>query len=125
MVLLDSNLFVIDRFFPRAVHYQSNRAFLWTLPTLEAGLSIFTLLELYGVASFNLTAKELKTWLYDFPTFYPVRILDPWDIGLTASRAWFGTFLEGLAENISRKMTFGDAILLREAERYVVNTIVT
>ena len=59
MVLLDSNLFVIDRFFPHDVHYQPNRTLLQSLSTLEADLSIFTLLELCGIASFNLTPTSL------------------------------------------------------------------
>lgn len=125
MVLLDSNLFVIDRFFPRDIHYQANRSFLQSLSTLEAGFSIFTMLELCGIASFNLAEKELKTWLNDFPTIYSVRILDPWGIGSEASLSWFHRFLEELSGNIARKMTFGDAVLLREAERYDVATIVT
>lgn len=125
MVLLDSNLFVIDRFFPHDVHYQPNRTLLQSLSTLEAGLSIFTLLELCGIASFNLTEKELRTWLNDFPSIYPVRVLDPWGIGSEASLAWFHIFLEELSGNIVRKMTFGDAIVLREAERYAVAAIIT
>ena len=125
MVLLDSNLFVIDRFFPNDVHYQPNQTFLQSLSTLEPGLSVFTLLELCGIASFNLTEKELRTWLSDFPSIYPVRILDPWGIGSGASLAWFRIFLEELSGNIVRKMTFGDTVLLREAERYAVAAIIT
>jgi hypothetical protein len=125
MVLLDSNLFVIDRFFPRDEHFQPNRTFLDSLPTLEAGVSIFTLLELCGVASFNLTPKDLRLWLHDFPSIYPVQILDPWGIGTVSSQAWFGQFLEDLTENIARKMSFGDAVLLREAEQYTVAAIIS
>ncbi len=125
MVLLDSNLFVIDRFFPNDIHYQSNKTFLQSLSTLQAGLSIFTLLELCGIASFNLTEKELRTWLNDFPSIYPVRILDPWGIGSKTSLEWFRLFLEELSGNIARKMTFGDAIVLGEAEQYAVAAIIT
>jgi hypothetical protein len=125
MVLLDSNLFVIDRFFPRDTHYQTNHAFVQTLPTLEAGLSIFTLLELCGIASFNLSPKELRTWLHDFSTRYQVHVLDPWGIGSEASQVWFGLFLKQLSGQITQKMTFGDAVLLREAEQYAVAAIIT
>jgi len=125
MVLLDSNLFVIDRFFPRDAHFQTNRTFLDSLPNLEVGVSIFTLLELCGIASFNLTPKDLRLWLHDFPSIYPVQILDPWGIGIVASQAWFGQFLEELIGNIAQKMSFGDSVLLREAEQYAVATIIT
>ncbi len=125
MVLLDSNLFVIDRFFPCDTHCQTNRAFLDILPALDAGVSIFTLMELCGIASFNLTPKDLRLWLHDFPSIYPVQILDPWGVGATARQVWFGQFLEELTGKIARKMSFGDAVLLREAEQYAVTAIVT
>ena len=125
MVFLDSNIFVIDRFFPRDTHYQSNTSFLEALKQIEAGISLFTLLELCGVASFNLSAKELKTWLYDFSTVYPVRVLDPWGTGRETSREWLSLFAGGMVDKITRKMTFGDAVLLREAEQYGVDAIIT
>ncbi len=103
MVLLDSNLFVIDRFFPRDTHCQTNRAFLDILPALDAGVSIFTLMELCGIASFNLTPKDLRLWLHDFPSIYPVQILDPWGVGATASQVWFGQFLEELTGRTVRR----------------------
>ena len=125
MVLLDSNVFVIDRFFPRDANFQPNRKFLDALDSLEAGVSILTLMELCGIASFNLTPKDLRSWLYDFSSVYPVKILDPWGVGTTSSQDWFAQFLNDLTEKITRKMSFGDAVLLREAERYAVSAIVT
>lgn len=125
MVLLDSNLFVIDRFFPRDANFQTNRTFLDNLATLDGGVSIFTLMELCGIASFNLTPRDLRLWLHDFPNIYPVRILDPWGVGAVTSQVWFSQFLEELTGKIARKMSFGDAVLLREAEQYAVEAIVT
>ena len=125
MVLLDSNLFVIDRFFPRDAHFSINRRFLDSLSILEAGISTFTLLELCSIASFNLTPKDLRLWLYNFPHVYPVRVLDPWGIGTEPSSTWCSQFLADLTDKIARKMSFGDAVLLREAERYSVAAVVT
>jgi predicted nucleic acid-binding protein len=125
MVLLDSNLFVIDRFFPRDAHFPINRRFLDSLPTVEAGISTLTLMELCGIASFNLKPRDLQTWLYNFSTVYPVQVLDPWGVDAELSATWMGQFLSDLIDKISRKMSFGDAVLLREAERYGVAAIVT
>jgi predicted nucleic acid-binding protein len=125
MVLLDSNIFVIDRFFPRDTNFQLNRTFLGMVASLEAGVSILTLMALCGIASFNLTPRDLRSWLYDFSSVYPVKILDPWGVGTTSSQEWFGQFLDDLTEKITRKISFGDAVLLREAERYAVSAIVT
>ena len=80
MILLDSNLFIIDRFFPRDALYPQNHDLIERLAEFEAAVSVFTLLEICGVASFNLSARELEYWLYQFSAVYPVLVLDPFDV---------------------------------------------
>ncbi len=46
MVLLDTNVFVIDRFFPRDERYEVNKQFIAELSKIEAGFCIFSLFEL-------------------------------------------------------------------------------
>ena len=77
MVLLDTNVFIIDRFFKRDERYETNKAFLARLPTIEAGFYIFSLFELCGISSFNLSPLELKRWMYHFDEGYAVTILEP------------------------------------------------
>ena len=125
MILLDSNLFIIDRFFHHDALYSQSHAFIERLAEFEAAVSIFTLLEICGVASFNLSTRELEHWLYQFPAVYPVFVLDPFDIAAQSAAAWMRIFLSEMAENIAQKMTFGDAMLLREAEKYRVEALVT
>ncbi len=125
MVLLDSNLFIIDRFFHKDVLYSQNRAFIERLGELEAAISVFTLLEICGVASFNLSSRELEHWLYEFSDVYPIFVLDPFDLETQAAVDWIGVFLVEVSEKISRKTTFGDAIILREAEKYRVEALIT
>ncbi len=59
MILLDSNIFIIDRFFKRDVHYDVNRQLVERLPALDVSISIYNLLEICGLASFNLAEVEL------------------------------------------------------------------
>jgi predicted nucleic acid-binding protein len=125
MILLDSNLFIVDRFFPRDVLYPQNRAFVEQLAALEAAISIFTLIEICGVASFNLSSRELERWLYQFPTVYPVLVLDPSDLDGQSAIDWVTALLAEVMANITQKMSFGDALILREAEKYQVDAIVT
>jgi predicted nucleic acid-binding protein len=125
MILLDSNLFIVDRFFPRDALYPQNRAFVDRLAELEAAISVFTLIEICGVASFNLSARELEHWLYQFPAVYPVLVLDPFDLEGQSAADWVKTFLAEVSANIAQKMTFGDALILREAENYRVEAIIT
>lgn len=125
MVSLDSNIFIIDRFFHNDALYPQNRAFIERLDQMEAAISIFTLLEICGVASFNLSPRELEYWLYEFVEVYPVLVLDPFGLDAAPATEWIEVFLSEVAGNISKKMTLGDAIILREAERYRAEALIT
>lgn len=125
MVLLDSNILILDRFFPRDSLYSQNKAFIDKLANLDAAISSFTLLEICGVASFRLSPEELSSWLFGIDAIYPVSILDVHGLRTNDSETWWSIFVAEVAANISKKMTFGDAVILREGENYKVDAIVT
>ena len=125
MVLLDTNIFVIDRFFKRDERYEVNQKFIQNLADIEASFSIFSLIELCGIASFNLSGSELEKWLLRFERVYRIRILPPKTETLSFFEDWFAGFLDGLFKRIRRKMSYGDAVLLKEAEDYQVASIIT
>ena len=60
-----------------------------------------------------------------FTTVYPVSVINVHGLQGQESEAWWRGFVEEIAANIAKKMTFGDALLLREAENYEVEAIVT
>ena len=125
MVLLDSSIFIVDRFFPRDSLYSQNKTFVEKLDSIDAAISSFTLLEVCGAASFTLSVDELSAWLFTFGAMYPVYVLDVHGVRTTDCEAWWSTFMEEAAANIAKKMTFGDAVLLREAENYDAEAIIT
>jgi hypothetical protein len=94
-------------------------------PLIDAAVSSFTLLEICGVASFRVSADELDGWLFGFDAVYPAHVLDVYGLTDHDCEAWWNTFVEQVAANIAKKMTFGDAVLLREAESYRAEAIVT
>ena len=55
MVLLDSSIFIVDRFFPRDSLYSQNKTFVEKLDSIDAAISSFTLLEVCGAASLKLS----------------------------------------------------------------------
>jgi len=124
MILLDSNIFIIDRFFKRDTHYDVNRRFVERLPAWEAGISIYGLLETCGLASFNLSPLELAQWYYHFDQVYNVRVLFPHHLERTAAR-FFDDLLDATYRLFLRKMTFVDAVILMTAEEYSVSHLVT
>jgi predicted nucleic acid-binding protein len=125
MVFLDSNIFIVDRFFPRDALYPQNKAFVEKLVSIDAAVSSLTLLEICGVASFRLSAEELAAWLFGFTAQYPVRVLDTHGLKGRSGETWWSVFVEDVAANIAKKMTFGDALILRETEKYDAEAIVT
>jgi predicted nucleic acid-binding protein len=125
MVLLDSNIFIVDRFFPRDSLNSQNKTFVEKLDSIDAAISSFTLLEVCGAASFRLSVDELSAWLFTFDAMYPVYVLDVHGVRTTDCEAWWSTFMEEAAANIAKKMTLGDAVLLREAENYDAEAIIT
>jgi sugar/nucleoside kinase (ribokinase family) len=125
LVFLDRNLFIIDRFFRRDAAYLATRAFLARLPEIPAAVPLFTLFELCGAASFRLSAEESEQWLHRFVAVYPVRVLNPFGAGDVSAAAWLSSFADDVIRYIARRMTLGDAILAREADRYGADAIVT
>jgi hypothetical protein len=125
MVLLDSNIFIVDRFFPRDALYPENKSFVEQIGSFEAAISAFTLLEICGAASFRLPVHELEIWLFRFPTVYPVYVLDAFGLKAKDAETWWNAFVVEVSRNVDRKMTFGDALLLREAETYGAEAIIT
>jgi len=125
LILLDTNVFVIDRFFPRDVRYEQNRRLIAILPQLSVGFSIFSLLELCGISSFNLSTLELRRWMYSFEETYPVEILRPKATTEDSAEFWLSSFLISLFERIERRVTLGDAFVLQTAEEFEIETLIS
>jgi hypothetical protein len=125
LVFLDSNLFIIDRFFRRDALYPATRAFLECLPKISGAVPLITLFELCGAASFRLSTEETERWLHHFVLVYPVHVLNPFGAGDGTAAAWLGLFADDVTRYVARRMTLGDAILAREADRYAAKAIVT
>jgi hypothetical protein len=125
LVFVDSNVFIIDRFYPRDALYSQNRSFIEKLPSLDAAISILTLLEVCGGASHRLSVGELDDWLFRFDTVYPVHVINVHGLNQKDAEAWWHGFVKEVTVAIAKKMSFGDALLLREAQSYNAEAIVT
>jgi hypothetical protein len=125
LVFLDTNLFIIDRFFRRDAAYPATHVFLAHLPEISGVVPLMTLLEICGAASFRLSTEETERWSHRFITVYPVRILNPFGAGDGPATAWLGSYADDISRYVARRMTLGDATLAREADRYAAEAIVT
>lgn len=115
MIFVDTNVFVIDLRYPRDPLYRVNRRFLDGLAKEGSGATtLFNLLELAGILSFNLNQQQVLDLLCLFPEQYHVAILPPLDLEANLPRLPLRT----LVSRIAGRCAFGDALVIEAAERY-------
>jgi len=115
MIVVDTNVFVIDLRYRRDPLYRINRHFLDRLAEDGSGATtLFNLLELAGILSFNLNEKQVLDLLSLFPSRYGIAILPPLDLESSLPRMPQGA----IARRIASRCAFGDALVLEAAERY-------
>lgn len=107
-VFLDSDIFVIDLRYPADRHFRDNRRLLHAVRNGRlAGLtSIYNLLEVCGILSFNLPAEELVSLYAGLAGRYSVRVLFPPRGGESLCFS-----LDAVFKQIRKKMSSGDALM--------------
>ncbi len=115
MIFIDSNVFVIDLRYKRDPAYQSNRRFLKRIAEREDGATtLVNLLEVAGILSHNLSRSQLKELIVHFPTRFGIHVFPPLgDADLLADVS-----AERLVDIISKKCSFGDALVIDQIERH-------
>jgi predicted nucleic acid-binding protein len=124
LILIDTNIFVIDLRYKRDTNYRVNQAFLSSVAQNGNGFTtIVNLLELCGILSFNLNGDQLlDLWTY-FCDRYKVTVLPEPDL-----QSDFPVIeIRRLFDMLSKKSSFGDALMMAVAEKYLafVATLVT
>jgi len=116
LILIDTNVFVIDLRYKRDVHYRTNLAFLDAIAKRGNGFTtLINLLELCGILSFNLNERQLLDLWRFFQQRYKVAVLPPADIA-----SGFPSFpMRDLFEQFQKKISLGDALMLTVAASYL------
>lgn len=115
MIFLDTNIFIIDLRYSRDPHFRINRAFLERVKKEGNGrTSIISFLELCGILSFNLNSQQLENLFHYFPAKYSVSLFPSTYLG----KEYMEFSIHRLLETISRKLSFGDALLLTHIESH-------
>ncbi len=124
LVLVDTNVFVIDLRYKRDPHYKTNLTFLKFIAEKRTGFTtLINLLELCGILSFNLNHRQLaELWFY-FQDRYQVSVLPVPD--LEAPFPQIG--LKEIFDLFKKRASLGDALMVAVANRYLpfVSTLVT
>ena len=124
LVLIDTNIFVIDLRYKRDSNFEINRAFLDLIGEKKNGFTtIVNLLELCGILSFNLNEKQLiELWVY-FQDKYGVVVLPApsFETNFPIIK------IKEIFDLISRRTSLGDALMISVAKKHLpfVTTLVT
>ena len=124
LVLVDTNIFVIDLRYKRDSNFEINRAFLDLIGENRNGFTtIVNLLELCGILSFNLNEKQLiELWVY-FQDKYGVVVLP-----VPSFETNFPIIkIKEIFDLITGRTSLGDALMISVARKHLsfVTTLVT
>ena len=124
MILVDSDVFLIDLRYQRDQRFAENRAFLDRLAISGQGATtIYNLLEVCGVLSFNLNRPQLRELYTHFARRFHIRVVPN-----AEPRQRMPSFRVGdILSIVERRVSFGDALVfaLLEAQRAEDTTFVT
>jgi hypothetical protein len=116
LTVIDTNVFVIDLRYKRDRNFSVNKAFLEHVARAGNGVtSIFNLLEVCGILSFNLNELQLRELFFYFPQRYQVQVVPPVD----PERFLPSLTVEGLLHFIVQKTSFGDALIMATITRHI------
>lgn len=124
LILVDTNVFVIDLRYKRDVNYETNRTFLNHITRQRNGFTtIVNLLELCGILSFNLNEQQLiELWTY-FQDRYGVNVLP-----VPSLETNFPTMgIKEIFDTIKSRASLGDALMIAAAKKHLpfVSTMVS
>jgi predicted nucleic acid-binding protein len=124
LVLVDTNIFVIDLRYKRDVLYRSNRTFLDYIGEKQTGFTtIVNLLELCGILSFNLNERQLtELWFY-FQDNYQVTVLPSPDL----ENDFPDIEMKRVFGLLKKRASLGDALVVVVAQKHLpfISTMVT
>ncbi|MDW7730103.1 MAG: hypothetical protein ACNA7Z_06940 [Dethiobacteria bacterium] len=109
MIFIDTDIFVIDLRYQRDKKYETNKRFLEVTRKGSIGTtSIYNILEVCGILSFNLNEQQLLDLYYHLPRRYNLQgitLMKP-DQRLPSFR------IRSIINVFTRKSSFGDALII-------------
>ena len=116
MILLDSDVLLIDIRFPRDVHFAVNQQVLERLRTgtHEVGITAQVLLEVVGILSFNISNSKIPVLVRQLVQQYRL-IVAP---DLSSHPDYAGCHVQELIDQMSHKMGLGDAVQAVQIARF-------
>jgi predicted nucleic acid-binding protein len=118
MVVIDSDVFLLEFAFHRDPRHETNARFLTAVRDHTPATTVYNLMEILGQLSFNLAPDRLAQWQLWLQAAYGLSVLWP-DPGQTEASAFFHQeiYEQPLARMQAHRMAFLDALVLDLVER--------
>jgi predicted nucleic acid-binding protein len=115
LTIVDTNVFVIDLRYRRDRNFKANRRLLDRIARDDDGATtLFNVLEVCGILSFNLNAVQVRELFFHFPAKYGIRIVPAASVDRALPELTVGELLEAIA----KKASLGDALLAATIEKH-------
>ena len=117
MVIIDSDIYLIELRYQRDARYAINARFLDAVRSSAPAISIYTLMEVLGQLSFNLSAQTLAEWETWLLRRYRLTVLWPEAGGLDAHEFFTSEIYQRPLKRMqASRVAFTDALVLQLAE---------
>ena len=108
MILLDADILLLDIRYPRDTRFSANELLLRTLQERgwERGITLYALLEVIGILSFNLPNDQIQRLYTLLPGRYGLRVVPA--LGTAQEAPTFA--LSAILAQMEKKMALGDVL---------------
>ena len=116
MILLDADILILDIRYPRDDRFATNERFLTTLQEndISRGITLYALLEVIGILSFNLPTDQIQKLFTLLPKRYGLQV-----VPLLETSQVTPTFsLSAILAQVEKKMALGDAFQALYLQQY-------
>ena len=124
LIVIDTNIFVIDLRYPRDKNFGINKEFLNKISRSGLGVTtLVNLLEVCGILSFNLNPQQLTELFFYFSQYYRVQVIPPPEF----KQPFPALQIEDIFKTITLRTSLGDALFITTIKKYlpIANTIVS
>jgi hypothetical protein len=116
MILLDADILLLDIRYPRDARFGTNEQLLKTLQErgLARGITLYALLEVVGILSFNLSTDQIRRFYALLPRQYSLQVVP----ALEVSQEMPTFVLSTILAQMEKKMAVGDAFQALYLQRF-------
>ncbi|HQY91967.1 hypothetical protein [Caldilinea sp.] len=117
MIVIDSDVLILAFAFQRDERQPINHQFLSITPPKPRGATIYSIMEVLGKLSFNLSQDQLRKWPLWLRDAYQLNIIFPAVEGQEAAGCFRREWVESPLQMMAQRIAYLDALILHLVER--------